>query len=66
MNGQLGEGCLLQEDCVLTRGFEHCFITPLPTVELQGSSAFPKEAEIFGLKCLDALSPRYHFPTVLA
>lgn len=46
--------------------FEHCFIPPLPTVELKGSSVFPKEAEIFRLKCLDALSPGYHFPTVMA
>lgn len=66
MNGQLGEGGLFQEDCVLARGLEHYFITPLPTVELKGSSVFPKEAEIFRLKCLDGLSPGYHFPPVLA
>lgn len=66
MSGQLGEGGLFQEDCMLARRLEHCFIIPLPTVELKSSSVFPKEAEIFRLKCLDAVSPGYHFPPVLA
>ena len=54
-------GCLLQEDRMLACGFEHCFMILLIIIELNGSSVFPREAEIFRLKHHDGLRPGYRF-----